>query len=404
MISLSQETAKSRHTDNCSEVQLLLCLSRNQLSATAIAKARSIIQEAAINWEYVLQLADQHGVMALLHQSLTTVCPGALPASVTKQLQRNFQIQALRNLFLTGELYKILELLKDRGIPAIAFRGAALAVMLYGNTSLHKFSALDILVAEQDFDSAHKFLLMSGYQPVVESESSDVTQEIATLKSNNPYSLLHQNGLTSINLHCRLVTGDSLLMPIHFEPLWEFDRLAHRLKPMVIAGKTLPSLNAEDLLLHLCVYGSSHLWTHLSLICDIAELLRVYPKLNWNWLWQQAETIGCERMLTVGLLLAHRLLEAPLPKAVLEKIQADLHSDRLATRVQRWLVRTQAVPTQALSWERVRFHLDELKTLPDKVEYCCRSLVDYGLTSICRGMMLTFNSLISNCQQFHIKN
>lgn len=52
-------------------------------------------------------------------------------------------------------------------------------------------------------------------------------------------------------------------------------------------------------------------------LCDIAELIRKYPKLDWAKVCHTADSMGMTRNLGVGLWLAHSLLAAPMPPDVL---------------------------------------------------------------------------------------
>ncbi|GAG91885.1 unnamed protein product, partial [marine sediment metagenome] len=84
--------------------------------------------------------------MPLLYQSLKKTCPEAVPDDTLEQLRAYFLTNAKRNLFLTGKLLRLLELLKDNGILAVPFKGPVLAESVYGDLSLRQFADLDILV------------------------------------------------------------------------------------------------------------------------------------------------------------------------------------------------------------------------------------------------------------------
>ena len=83
-------------------------------------------------------------------------------------------------------------------------------------------------------------------------------------------------------------------------------------------------LSTEDLLLSLCVHGSKHLWERLAWICDVAELVKTRTDLNWSTLLQHAAATKNDRMLFLGLCLANRLLDAPLPSHVKSKTEAEV--------------------------------------------------------------------------------
>jgi hypothetical protein len=59
------------------------------------------------------------------------------------------------------------------------------------------------------------------------------------------------------------------------------------------------------------------------MICDVAELLRAHPELDWEKIVDRAETLGCRRILWLGLFLAYDLLQAPLPMEILERVYQD---------------------------------------------------------------------------------
>src|SRR5207253_975904 len=86
-------------------------------------------------------------------------------------------------------------------------------------------------------------------------------------------------------------------------------------KGPALAGRPWPAFAPARLLLILCVHGANHCWLRLNWLCDVAELLRRNPALDWPALAAEAERWGCRRILTLGLLLAHDLLDAPLPPA-----------------------------------------------------------------------------------------
>jgi hypothetical protein len=75
------------------------------------------------------------------------------------------------------------------------------------------------------------------------------------------------------------------------------------------------TLRAEDLLLVLSVHAAKHVWAQLSWLCDIAQLVNS-QRLDWNAIQCEAKRLGIERILSLNLLLAHKLLGSPLPPAI----------------------------------------------------------------------------------------
>ena len=86
-------------------------------------------------------------------------------------------------------------------------------------------------------------------------------------------------------------------------------------------------------MLVLCLHGCKHKWGELKWVVDVAELIRVRPDLDWSLLMETARRAGSFRMVGLGLLLAHRLLEAAVPVSVLERIRATSPIRALADEV-----------------------------------------------------------------------
>ena len=58
----------------------------------------------------------------------------------------------------------------------------------------------------------------------------------------------------------------------------------------------------------------------LSKICDIAELLRSQPDLDWPCVLAEAEKLGCQYILSFGLSVSPELLGAEVPAFALRKL------------------------------------------------------------------------------------
>ena len=79
----------------------------------------------------------------------------------------------------------------------------------------------------------------------------------------------------------------------------------------------------EDLLLILCMHGAKHMWSRLEWVCDVAELIRSEPGLDWDQVMDRAARLGSRRMLFLGINLAVDLLDAPVPGEVLRQARRD---------------------------------------------------------------------------------
>jgi hypothetical protein len=329
MTTLTQLSTKAPTLCDRPEVELLLCCARTHIEPKTAARIRTLLEQD-IDWAYLIQTAGSHGVIPLLYQSLSTTSPEAVPKAILSQLRNYFHTNAQRNLFMTGELLKLLNLFEQHEIRVIPFKGPVLAASAYGNLALRQFGDLDILVHEQDMWKAKDLLISQGYQQP--RYLTDVQEEDYLLFESCDYSFVHNDKRVVVELHWKF-TSRRFPFNLDIERLWE------RLEPVSLAGTAVLNLSPEDLLLYLSVHGCKHLWQRLLWLCDIAELLRVHPELEWKRVMEQARMLGSERMLLLSLLLAHQLLGILLPEEILQRMQAAPVVNSLAAQVQEKLLR-----------------------------------------------------------------
>jgi hypothetical protein len=302
------------------EAQVILCCARTKLDPPVADRVRSLIQNG-INWNSLLETANQHGVLSLLNQNLTAHFADLLPSSIRAILQTNGREIARHNLHLTKSLLKLLYNFETRSVPVLPFKGPLLAAIAYGNLSLRQFCDLDILVLEQDVLRAMEILTENGYELVLPPGQSISIPKLVNSKKD--FRFVSTDGRVVVELHWRLA-GRHFYFPYSVEHLWE------RLQSISLSGVPVLNIPAEDLLVILCAHGSKHLWSRLLWICDIAELIRSNPGIDWRLTMSNARKCGSERMLLLGLFLANRLLDAPIPSEATKAINRNRTVETLA--------------------------------------------------------------------------
>jgi hypothetical protein len=264
------------------------------------------VGQQPVDWEVILRMADQHRVLPLLQRHLRALQPGSVPPAVLEQLQQRCRVFVRANLHLVGQLLAILKLLERHGITAIPFKGAVLATAVYGNLSLRPPGDLDILVYRDDLRRAADVLAALGYRPWSATEGEGT---LPARLIHHEYRFRHPEHGTLVELRWR-VMQPLFSSSIAIEDLWQ------RREEIVLASGTVPSLAPEDLLLILCEHGSKHQWSRLVWICDVAELLRARPDIDWSMVQKRAGEIGITRALALGLRLADELLGAAMPPPI----------------------------------------------------------------------------------------
>jgi hypothetical protein len=301
--------------------QILVCVARRSLDVDATEKLRQLLR-GNLNWTYLLAMADRHGLIPLLHKHLASLGP-AVPAELLARLRELDQENTSTSLLLTGELIKLLDFLAARGIQAIPFKGPVLALLAYGDLALRQFVDLDILVKRQDVSAVRDLLAGQGFAP---RPALNKSQEPALVRFDCSYNFANEKDVC-VDLHWDIT-------PRCFSFGLDPDRLWDRLQPIALNGRQLTTLAVEDLLLVLCLHGFTHFWERLGWICDVAGLIDYQKNIDWDLLVDNTIRRGNRRVLSLGLLLASELLDAPIPPEVWRRAPADATVTALARQVQ----------------------------------------------------------------------
>lgn len=303
------------------EAELLVWCARTIVSDDLKTRIRHQVQ-AALDWAVVLAMAEYHGVSQLLHRNLSTICPNLVPLEPLAHLRKKTQAGALLNRSLAQELISLCEAFQERGAPVIPIKGATLAVLAYGDLALRDFTDLDLLVPKSSVAEAQAVLLAQGYK---RRALSDTLSE--TINEEGPYHVfIKRRPISRVDLQW-------VMAHPHFNFWLDRPEVWRSQISVVLENGRVPGLAPEILLIVLCVHGSKHAWEQLKWVCDVAELVTSHPDLDWNQIFAHASNWRCQRMLYLGLSVAHIILDAPLPAAVLERLKPDVEVEALAHRM-----------------------------------------------------------------------
>ncbi|MCC5636686.1 nucleotidyltransferase family protein [Nostoc sp. CHAB 5844] len=245
-----------------------------------------------INWEHLLRVASEFGVLPLVYRGLNKTDPSLVPQPTLRELQQYFYANALRNRSTTQTLLHLLNQLASAQVTAIPFKGPALAELAYGDITLCQFQNLDLWIAETDRIAATEVLIAAGYLP---SEIWQIGQQCFT----------HPQRTVQINLHWQLLG-------------WQWHE---RLFSVELENQTVQTLQPSDYLLLLCISAAKTGWERsLHKVCQIAALIYRHPSLPWYELLQQAEQMTSQEALLTGVWLAHQFLSSSLPEAVTQSL------------------------------------------------------------------------------------
>lgn len=296
------------------EDELLICCARTQLNSDTKKKIRYLIKKD-LKWDYILEMASGHALRPLLFFHLSYVNLEDVPKNFMDILKGYFYMNARKNLLMLAELLKILKLLEFEGITAIPYKGPIMAVNLYGDLSLREFADLDIFIDKKDVINVKEILVSMGYETKL---MLDKKKELSYLKSQREYQFTNKENGISVEIQWNLA-DISLSFPQ--EPVFTMDQFKTGLTK--INNHEISSFSDEDLLLILSLHTVTHLWSKLSWVCDIAELIKNSKGLNWDEIVQKSRYLAVERIVYLNLALVNEIFDIKLPRKIMEKIDDD---------------------------------------------------------------------------------
>lgn len=339
------------------EHALLLCCARTRVDAGTAGRLKELAA-GPLDWEYLLRLARRHSLLPLLYWQLNAHAAPSVPPARLSELKRRFFDNAARNLLMAGELLRVVRRLEEAGVPALAYKGPALAVAAYGDLSFRRFVDLDVLVPKSDVLRAKELLAAEGFRPRPEL---DAARESILLRSQHSLALVKDSGRLLVELHWQAAAS-------RFAASTGTEEFLEGAETVRLNGGEVKAPAPEKLLNALCVHGSKHFWERLAWVCDVAELVRSRPRLDWPGVLRHAEETGTGRMLFLGLRLAAELLGAELPEEVRRRAWADPAVGALAREVaERDFRGCEHLPVGLLG--SIRFNLRARRRLREKVGY-----------------------------------
>jgi hypothetical protein len=356
------------------ENQLLVCCARVRSEAGNADRIEALLQRS-IDWEYLFEMAAEHRILPLMYWHLSSASPEAVPENFLSRIRPYFQTNKLRALLLAKELLNLHESFERRGIPVIPYKGPVLAASVYGDLGLRMSGDLDILIRVQDVPKAKEMLVLRGYKPTPWKTDTQLTpnQEAAFLRFEREYPFQHYDSGIGVELQWGVTDK-------HFPFSLDMELAKERLQRVSLGGGTLPSFAPDVMLLVLCVHSSVHLWERLQWICDVAETIRVCQKMDWNCVMERAAALGSERMLLLGLHLAHELLGADIPENASRRIKTDPAVGELAADVYEGLFEKHEESRGILEGSLFRpFHYKMHERRRDRFRYTLHTMIDPNL-------------------------
>jgi hypothetical protein len=247
-----------------------------------------------------------------------------------------------RNQKLFRDMSSVVRSLNDNGVPTMVLKGPALILLHYQDHGLRPVGDVDVLVPTKDARTAAELLTELGWRSRMLKSPDQLTE---TYLTHRHAQVFKDSAGQRFDLHWH-VLADSC-GPNADEDFWQGS------VPFRLAGVATRALNPTDQLLHVCAHGSR--WSAPPAFQWVADAVMVMSsagsQIDWQrFLWQvrKHRTVLALRDATTYL---KDLLDAPVPSAVLQSLQATP-----VTQLERLEYEARSSPWAARGpWEEFRY-------------------------------------------------
>jgi len=286
---------------------LLHCMREPRAAERVLERAVASIED----WTAAVDAAEHHGVAPLVHHALERLsATGMVPSLIASRLRDAYRESMHRGLVLSCALYAAHDALSAEGVTALPLKGPAVAAALYPDPTLRPYSDIDILVRPAEVPAALRALRRAGYA----LDPRLARLPISTLLAMSAEVTVRSPEGVPLDLHWAVAQRG---YPFRFDP----ELLFGCVRAMRLDGHELPGLAPEALLVFLSMHGAKHAWSRLMWLGDVARI--AHAGLDGAATLRFAECAGCTRPTLLGLLLAHELLDAPVPASILDRARSE---------------------------------------------------------------------------------
>ena len=254
-----------------------------------------------------------HGIGPLLQRAMRERgVLNAQPGAIRDELARLSREEALIEPFRREEAERTLDALAAAGVPAIVFKGTALAYACYPDPSLRPRLDTDLLIRRQDVDAASRVFERLGCTRTLRTSGQHVTHQFTYVRTRLGLSF-------AFDVHWKIAD------PQPFADLFRFEELDRDAKPLAGLGPHARTLSSEHALLVACTHRVAHHYDREVLIdlCDIDLLAGALDAPAWVRVANLAFAKRIRRVVARGLELTSERLGTAIPAGVLDALTAN---------------------------------------------------------------------------------
>jgi hypothetical protein len=268
------------------------------------------------------QHAAWHRVVPFLAAAVRTSGVAASDEAVAS-LERTHATRTAAHMRVLADLDAVVASLSEGAVPFLVVKGPVLSEHLYPSPDLRTYEDLDLLIPPGSFERAVDALRASG--------SVLLDQNWALTRADTRGQLHFQLPMgTLADVHWHLLNRENVRHGFSITT----DDLFERSREVVVGGRSVPTLDPVDTLLHVALHAALSGGDRLIWLKDIERVLAV-DRPAWDDVIQRARAWKAGRSIAITLNRARRSLGAPVPDDALDALFASRLCRSLSDRLDR---------------------------------------------------------------------
>ena len=279
-----------------SEQRLMALLTRvSQLDVDAVQE----VLNQVLDWDYIYETTCLLGAAPLFYHHLRDLRPAGLQGTpLWDSFRTQYHLAMANNLYFGHELDKIAEEFSGHGIHCIGLKGMVLSRTIYPSPALRPMFDIDILVKEEDLQTACRILGELGYHPLKKGE-------LGKAQRYQYHAHYFKESASPVILEVHWGLGEKNRYDINEAGIW-----ARAQKSPY--GPYL-EMSDDDTLLYLSLHFFKHfLFKRLSWLCDIHEWVCL-REIHWDRVVERAQAQSIATFLACTLIILERFYQMTLP-------------------------------------------------------------------------------------------
>ena len=276
------------------------------------------------DWGAVGRMIVRHRVELSVARVLRGAGWPGVPAELRRSLEQAERSVVLRSLSQMAQTDRVAARFLEAEVRFFMLKGPPLSVALFGSPTVRQSQDIDLIVDREDIPRAAAILVELGYERGHGDEpATGSARDLEKLMEiDHHFKFMHRQSATLLELHWQAVGHE--LYPLPVAKLWPSRETvrAHRV--------ALPVLPHDVQMIYLACHGAKHAWFRLKWLLDIAAIVARDEPAVHDRVWRMARDGGVGALFGSSLLLAHGLLAAPVPRAILDAAERDRGARSLA--------------------------------------------------------------------------